>query len=70
MDQINIGRIIENELRSQERTVVWLANKLDCNRTNIYKIFHRKSIDCEMLLRISEVLQRDFFSLYTSRLNL
>ena len=45
MSQIFIGKCIEDELRRQERSVVWLARKLDCNRTNVYKIFHRSSID-------------------------
>ncbi len=69
MSQIFIGKLIEEELRSQDRSVVWLAGKLDCNRTNIYKIFHRSSIDAEFLLRISNALGRNFFTLYTDRLD-
>ena len=61
MSQIFIGKLIEEELRSQDRSVVWFANKLRCNRTNVYKIFHRASIDTELLLRISNVLKRNFF---------
>lgn len=60
MNQIFIGKSIEYELRNQERSVVWLARKLNCNRTNIYKIFNRSTIDTELLLRISNVLQRNF----------
>jgi hypothetical protein len=69
MTQILIGKLIEEELRSQDRSVVWLAAKLQCNRTNIYKIFRRDSIDAELLLRISNVLRRNFFTLYTDRLD-
>lgn len=69
MSQIFIGKLIEEELRSQDCSVVWLAGKLDCNRTNIYKIFHRSSIDAELLLRISNALGRNFFTLYTDRLD-
>ena len=65
MSQIFIGKLIEEELRSQDRSVVWFANKLSCNRTNVYKIFHRASIDTELLLRISNVLKRNFFDVYT-----
>lgn len=68
MSQTVIGKIIEEELRSQERSVVWLSRKLNCNRTNVYKIFNRTSIDTELLLKISNVLKRDFFEPYTSRL--
>lgn len=69
MNQIFIGKSIEYELRTQERSVVWLARKLNCNRTNIYKIFNRSTIDTELLLRISNVLQRNFFEEYINRLD-
>ncbi len=70
MNQIFIGKLIEEELRNQDRSVVWLADKLNCNRTNVYKIFRRPSIDTELLLRISNILKRDFFDSYTDRLDL
>ncbi|MBO5244424.1 MAG: XRE family transcriptional regulator [Muribaculaceae bacterium] len=69
MNQIFIGKSIEYELRNQERSVMWLARKLNCNRTNIYKIFNRSTIDTELLLRISNVLQRNFFEEYINRLD-
>ena len=61
---IHIGNLIEKEFRRQERSVSWLAKKLFCERTNIYDIFKRQSIDTEMLLRISEALHHDFFQYY------
>lgn len=70
MNQIFIGKLIEEELRNQDRSVVWLADKLNCNRTNVYKIFRRPSIDTELLLRISNILKRNFFDNYTDRLDL
>ena len=68
MSQIFIGKIIEEELRNQERSVVWLSRKLNCNRTNVYKIFNRTSIDTELLLKISNILKRNFCEPYTSQL--
>lgn len=68
MSQIFIGKLIEEELRNQERSVVWLSRKLNCNRTNVYKIFNRTSIDSDLLFKISGILQRDFFEIYSSRL--
>lgn len=56
MSEISIGALIENELHRQERTTVWFARKLGCNRTNAYKIFRRESIDTELLLKISVIL--------------
>lgn len=60
MSEISIGALIENELHRQERTTVWFARKLGCNRTNAYKIFRRESIDTELLLKISVILQYNF----------
>ena len=61
---IHIGKLIEQELRSQERTVSWFARKLYCERTNVYDIFKRRSIDTQMLLRISIILEHNFFRYY------
>ncbi len=66
---IHIGKLIETELRRQERSVTWFARKLYCERTNVYHIFQRRSIDTEMLLRISHVLEHDFFSYYRQEIN-
>ena len=61
---IHIGFEIKSELERQERSVSWFAHKLCCERTNVYSIFKRKSIDTDMLTRISRILQRNFFDLY------
>lgn len=69
MSDVIIGKVIEEELRRQERTVVWLARRLSCNRTNVYKLFNRTSIDAELLLKISNILSTIFFTYYTNRLD-
>lgn len=69
MSHIPIGALIEAELHKQERTTVWFARKLGCNRTNAYKIFKRQSIDTELLSKISQVLRYDFFSLYSKEVS-
>lgn len=61
---IHIGQLIEAELHRQERSVTWFARKLSCDRTNVYSIFKRESIDTALLLRISKVLHHNFFSYY------
>ncbi len=58
---IDIGLEIHNELLRQERSVTWLASKLGCDRQTIYRIQKRNSIDTHMLMRISVILNRDFF---------
>jgi len=65
---LHIGKLIREELHRQERTVSWFARKLFCDRTNVYDIFQRKSIDTELLLRISVILNHDFFKYYTDEI--
>jgi len=66
---IHIEKLIEEELHRQERSVTWFANKLYCDRTNVYKIFKKQSIDTELLLRISQILHKDFFPLFSQNIN-
>ena len=61
---IHIGREIKAELIRQERGVTWLADKLHCDRTNVYNIFKREGIDTRLLERISNILHHNFFALY------
>ena len=61
---VHIGKEIKAELRRQERGVSWLADKLHCDRTNVYDIFKREGIDTRLLESISIILNRNFFSLY------
>lgn len=63
---VHIGKLIEEELRSQGRSVSWFAGKLYCDRTNVYSIFRRKSIDTDLLIRISRILDYNFFNCYLS----
>ncbi len=64
-----IGKIIEDELRRQERSVTWLSRKIHCDRRNIYNIFTRAYIDTGLLWRISVALDKDFFAAYSSALS-
>lgn len=65
---IHIGKVIEKVLRDQGKTVTWFARSLYCDRTNVYKIFRRESVDSEMLYRISKILSHDFFKYYSKEL--
>ena len=61
---IHIGNLIKIELDRQERTVSWFARKLNCDRSNVYKLFKRSTIDTELLLRVSITLNHNFFTYY------
>lgn len=57
-----IGTMIKEELERQESSVSWLARKLSCDRSNVYRLFQKHSIDTALLQRLSVILNRDFFS--------
>ena len=58
----HIGSLIGSELRRQRRPAAWLAQEICCDRTNVYKILRKGSIDTELLCRISVALDHDFFA--------
>ena len=58
---IHIGSLIEQELRRQDQSVTWFASELHCDRTNVYKVFNKKSIDTLLLENICVILRHNFF---------
>ena len=68
-EPIHIGHVIQAELRAQGRSVAWLARQLGVSRVACYRIFHSFSVDTQVLLRISELLERNLFEVYVRRLN-
>ncbi len=60
MKDVHVGNMIREELEQQGRTVIWFAKQIYCEKSNVYKMFKRKSIDLIQLMRVSEVLQHNF----------
>lgn len=58
---IHLGNMIKRELKAQGRSVSWLARTIHMERSSIYKIFDRNSLDVGLLIRISVVMDHDFF---------
>lgn len=59
-----IGELIKEELMVQERTITWFARKLCIDRSNVYRLFQKNSVDTDLLMRISLVLKKDFFTIF------
>lgn len=57
---IHIGEIIKQKVQEQNMSIAYFANKICCDRTTVYDIFKRSSIDINRLLRISEALEYNF----------
>lgn len=58
----HIGTLIKLELEKQERSISWLARKLSCDRSKVYRLLQKHSIDTYDLARISILLSHDFFA--------
>ena len=56
-----IGELIKEELEHQGKSISWFAQKLSCDRSNVYRIFQKSSIDTSTLVRISIILHHNFF---------
>lgn len=65
---MHIGQLIREQLKLQNKTIVWFAEQLCCHRTNVYKILSKSSIDTHELERISKILNYDFFKEYSQKL--
>ena len=60
MKDVDVGTMIREELRRQGRTINWFATQICCEKSNVYKLFRRKSIDLGQLMKISEALDHNF----------
>ncbi len=67
---IHIGQKIEEIVRVKRFPIVEFARKINTTRNNVYNIFSRESIDTELLRKIGEILEFDFFQLLSKAYNL
>jgi len=61
---VHIGQKIEEVVHELNMPVTEFASRINKSRTVIYNIFKRQTIDTGLLLKISEVLEYNFFRLY------
>lgn len=59
---VHIGKLIKLKLSESNLSIADFAEAIHKTRTTVYDIFNRKSIDIDLLVTISEVLQFDFIS--------
>ena len=60
-DKPTIGELIAIEVRKQGLTMDQFAQKICCQRANVYKIFRRNTMDIALLKQISEALNHNYF---------
>ncbi len=67
---IHIGKMIENTVADKRIEMSRICNYFKCSDDEIVKIYQSKSLDTEILLKWSKLLQYDFFRMYTQHLML
>jgi predicted transcriptional regulator len=67
-EDIDIGTLILDKLKENGQAVSWLAEKINSDRSNFYRILKRNHIDTKLLMDISRALNFDFFAYYSEHL--
>jgi transcriptional regulator with XRE-family HTH domain len=62
---VHIGEKIKEIFDSKGLSVSEFGRRINMSRENIYGIFRRKTIDTGLLVKISSILEHDFFQYYT-----
>jgi hypothetical protein len=70
MKPIHIGKEIEKVFRKSGLKVTEFGRLIGSDRQKAYDVFKRKSIQTSALLKISQVLNNDFFKVYSRRLKI
>lgn len=66
--EIHIGKFIKERVDESEITVERICKFLDRDEDAVEHMYEKKSIDSDLLLRWSKLLEYDFFRLYSSHL--
>lgn len=66
--KLNIGEIIQQLVKKKKISNVGFGNLINKERSNVYDIFKRETIDTGLLFNISKVLHTDLFKYYSDEL--
>ncbi|MCE4066270.1 transposase [Chryseobacterium gleum] len=65
---IHIGDLLYKKVKEEEIEINRICKFLQKTESEIVEMYSRKSVDSEMLLKWSKLLEYDFFRLYSSHL--
>lgn len=66
MAPVEIGQKIKEVFDNRHMKLTDFADELGTVRQNVYRIFRKRHLDTGLLLKISQVLNHNFFQYYTS----
>lgn len=65
---IHIGVMIEKRVKENQIDIVRICNFLKCSEEEVLQNYSSESIDSELLLKWSKLLQYDFFRIYSQHI--
>jgi hypothetical protein len=66
--EIHIGKMIEKRVTECRIEIFRICNFMKCSQEEVNKMYAAQSLDSEVLLRWSKLLEYDFFRIYTQHL--
>ncbi|UKB84768.1 transposase [Chryseobacterium sp. MEBOG06] len=66
--EIHIGKFIQEKIDESEITMERICKFLGSDEESVEKMYKSKSLDADLLLRWSKLLEYDFFRIYSSHL--
>jgi len=66
--EIHIGKIIKQLIDEKSIEISRICKFMSASETEIEKMYQSKSLDAEILLRYSKLLEYDFFRIYSQHL--
>ena len=66
--EINIGQMIEKAVTESGIEMSRICNFFKCKEKEVTEMYQAKSLDTEILLKWSKLLEYDFFRIYTQHL--
>ncbi|WP_353165450.1 transposase [Empedobacter brevis] len=66
--EIHIGKLLNQLVTEQEISIARVCNFMKCTEKEVEEMYNMKSLDTEVLLKWSKLLEYDFFRLYSQHL--
>ena len=60
--EVLLGKKVYLAMLERGMSVEQLAGAIGCTKKNVYKFFQKRSINTDLLLKLSQVVQHDFFA--------
>ena len=58
---MHIGKRIQEVMKEKHCSAIQMAAALGCDRSNVYNLFSRASVDTALLAKVGHVLRHNFF---------